>query len=220
MNLYSGDSQGITGDGYNSIKFTTPNLGYELISTGKTYQTFSEDLPSIGSDVGASSNTMYQRKHNPAANWMGTGTNQIDGMATNVPFTSFPTSANYSSLPHVSFVVPNMCNDGHDDCITPGSPTRAHKTKEYDDWILNNLEAYRIWAETHNSLLIITYDEDDFTSTNQITTVFYGAHMQRGHYSQIIDHHAELRFMENAMNVGSHAGDAATAADIDFCWAP
>ena len=93
LDLYSGSNQGITDDSYITTKFTTSNLGRELINAAKTYTTFSEDLPSVGYD-GASSG-LYVRKHNPAANWMGTGTNQIPA-TTNQPFTAFPT--NYSNF--------------------------------------------------------------------------------------------------------------------------
>ena len=75
LDLYAGSNQGITDDGTPSTKFTTANLGRDLINAGKTYITYSEDLPSVGYDGSSSGN--YARKHNPAANWMGTGTNQI-----------------------------------------------------------------------------------------------------------------------------------------------
>ena len=79
--LYSGSTQGVKNDNVPSDNpFTTPNLGRQLIDNGKTFLTYSEDLPKIGFN-GATSGK-YARKHNPAANWMGKGTNQI---STNVP---------------------------------------------------------------------------------------------------------------------------------------
>ena len=39
---------------------------------------------------------------------------------SNLTYASFPTSANYATLPTVSFVTPNMCNDMHDCSIGTG----------------------------------------------------------------------------------------------------
>lgn len=209
--LFSGSNQGITNDNLITTKFSTANLGRELIDAGKTFTTFSEDLPSVGFDGKTSGK--YARKHNPSANWMGTGTNKIPA-TTNQPFTAFPT--NFNNLPSVSFVVPNLCNDGHDTC----APT-SNRTLQYDLWIQNNLNAYKLWCINNNSLLIVTYDEDDSATTaNKIATVFYGAKVAVGTYSQTINHYTVLRTIEEANRLKTHAGAAATATAISYCWQP
>ncbi|MEO8712846.1 MAG: alkaline phosphatase family protein [Parafilimonas sp.] len=208
IDLYSGNNQGSTNDNLITIKFTSANLGAELINASKTYTTYSDGLPSAGYD-GASSGS-YARKHNPAANWMGTGTNQIP-TSTNQPFTAFP--SNYNNLPNVSFVIPDLCHDGHDIC-----PPLNNSVKQYDTWIQQNLDAYKQWCINNNSLLIITYDEDDNSASNKIATVFYGARVATGIYAQTINHYNVLRTLEDANALTTHAGAAATATTINFCW--
>jgi len=208
LQLYSGSNQGVTDDSYITTKFTTANLGRELINAGKSYTTYSEGLPSVGYD--GSTSGLYARKHNPAANWMGTGTNQIP-TTTNQPFTAFP--ANFNNLPAVSFVVPNLCNDGHDVCAPLNN-----SVLQFDRWIQNNLDAYKQWCINNNSLLIVTYDEDDFSSTNKIATVFYGAHVAPATYSQTINHYNVLRTIEDGNGLTTHAGAAASSSTIDYCW--
>ena len=208
LDLYAGSNQGITDDSYITTKFTTANLGKELINAGKTYTTFSEDLPSVGYD-GATSG-LYERKHNPAANWMGTGTNQIPA-TTNQPFTAFPT--NFATLPGVSLVIPNQCSDGHNVCAPLNN-----SVKQFDTWVQTNLDAYKQWCINNNSLLVVTYDEDDFTGTNKIATVFYGANVAQGIYSQTINHYNVLRTIEEANRLTTHAGAAASATPIGYCW--
>ncbi len=205
--LYSGGNQGIINDNLIATKFSTANLGRELIDAGKTFITYSEDLPSVGFD--GKTNLKYARKHNPAANWMGTGTNKVPSN-TNQPFTAFPT--NFNNLPSVSFVVPNLCNDGHDSCAP-----LSNGTKQYDTWIKNNLDTYKKWCILNNSLLIVTYDEDDFTTVNKIATVIYGAKVAVGTNTQIINHYSVLRTIEDAFNIPTHAGAASTATAIS-CW--
>ncbi len=206
--LFSGSNQGVTNDNMPGSHFTSVNLAKELLNAGKTFISYSEGLPSAGSDVNSSG--LYQRKHNPVANWMGTSTNQVP-TSLNQPFSSFPT--NFSNLPSVSFVIPNMCNDGHDVC-----PPYNNRTKQYDAWIENNLNAYKQWCINNNSILIVTYDEDDFTTTNKISTVFYGANVLVGQYTQTINHYSVLRTVEEAMGLTTHAGAAASASPINFCW--
>ena len=208
IELFSGGNQGITNNVVSTTHLTAPNLARELINAGKTFVSYADGLPSVGYD-GTSSGS-YVKKHNPAANWMGTGTNQISSTLIQ-PFTAFP--SNFASLPSVAFITPNLCNDGHDLC----SPTN-NLVKQYDSWLQTQLDAYKQWCVNNNSLLIITYDEDDGTGTNRIATVFYGAHVQTGSYAQVIDHYAVLRFMEDANGLSTHAGNAASAIPINFCW--
>ncbi len=207
IDFYSGCNQGITTDNLPAnTPFTTANLGRQLIDSGKTFITYSESLPSVGYN-GATSGT-YARKHNPAANWMGTGTNQIPS-TTNQPLTAFP-SSNFASLPTVCYVIPNMTNDMHNG----SDPARITLG---DNWVYNNLNNYIQWAKTNNSLLILTFDENDNSAGNQITTIFTGAMVLAGQYSDTINHYSVLRTIEDMYNL-PYACNAAAAATISSCW--
>ncbi len=210
LHLFSGSNQGVTDNNVPSSHFTTSNLAKELLNAGKTFIHYSDGLPSVGYD--GSSSGSYRRRHNAIANWMGSGTNQVPS-TLNQPFTSFPT--NFNNLPSVSFIAPDLCNDGHDACAPYND-----RVKQYDAWIENNLDAYKQWCVNNNSLLIITYDEDDGSAANNIATVFYGANVVSGTYPQGINHHNILRFIEDANGLTTHAGSAANVSTIDFCWTP
>jgi hypothetical protein len=201
LDLYSGRNQGVTDDDHPSnTPFTTPNLGKQLISAGFSYTTYSEGLPSVG--YNGDSYGAYARKHNPAANWMGSGTNQIPA-TTNQPFTSFPTD--YTKLPTVSIVVPNENNDMHDGSVKQG-----------DTWIKNNLDKYVQWAKTHNSLFILTFDEDDYSANNRIATIFTGSMVKGGNYKTNINHYNVLRTIESMYGL-SFIGNASKVKTIN-CW--
>ncbi|HZZ72489.1 MAG TPA: alkaline phosphatase family protein [Pirellulales bacterium] len=201
LDLFSGSNQGVNDDGAYTLTtaFTTANLGAELIAGGKTFGGYAQGLPS--SALGQGDVYPYARKHVPWVNWQGTGTNQIP-QADNMPFTSFPNSANYATLPTVSFVIPDLLNDMHD-----GSPQTA------DTWLNTNLSAYATWAKTHNSLLIVTWDEDDSNHGNIIPTIFYGDHINTGNYSEIINHYSVLRTLEDMYNL-PYAGASAVNGPI------
>jgi hypothetical protein len=202
LELYSGSNQGVTDDSHPvKAPFTTQNLGKQLIKAAKSYKTYSESLPSIGYNGDSYGN--YARKHNPSANWMGTGTNQIPA-ATNQPYTAFPTD--YTKLPTVSFVMPNQNDDMHDGSISTG-----------DSWVKNHLDKYVQWAKTHNSLFILTFDEDDSKHSNRIVTILTGSMVKKGQYSNTVAHYNVLRTIEDMYSL-SYAGNASTATPITNCW--
>jgi acid phosphatase len=51
----------------------------------------------------------------------------------------------------------------------------------------NNLGAYIQFVKTNNSLLIVTRDEDDGTSSNHIPTIFFGMPVKHGQFGETID---------------------------------
>ena len=186
--------------------YTSDNLGSELINAQLSFTTYSEDLPSVGFN-GATYN-YYARKHNPGANWVGTGMNQIPA-TTNQPMTAFPTD--FTQLPTVGFVVPNLVNDMHNG-TDPTTITQG------DTWVYTYLNDYVQWAKTHNSLLILTFDEDDDYSGNHITTFFTGQMVKAGQYSEQINQLNVLRTIEDMYGL-PHADSAAYVNPITDVWA-
>jgi hypothetical protein len=197
--IFSGATQGITDDSCYTPGFSSaPNLASELAAAGKTWGSYNETLPSQGSTTCSSGK--YDRKHNP---WFGFSNVPTSSAKT---FTQFPTD--YTTLPQVSFVTPNLCSDMHDCSVSTG-----------DTWLKNNLGAYATWAKTHNSLLLVTFDEDNKLSGNKIATVLYGQPVTAGSSSAgSYTHYNVLRTIEDMYGT-SHAGNAASASDITGIWA-
>jgi acid phosphatase len=198
--LFSGSDYGIKNDKTPRNIFSGPSLCGSLDAAGLTFCGYAESLPAIGAMDGTAGR--YARKHCP---W----TDFADVPASdNVPFGGyFPTTeAGYSKLPTVSFVVPNLDNDMHDGSVSRG-----------DAWLKQNLNGYVQWAKTHNSLLIVTFDEDEGTQPNRIPTVFVGPMVHPGEYSFRIDHLSVLRTIE-AMYGLPQLGETNTAESIGNVW--
>nr|WP_202447038.1 alkaline phosphatase family protein [Streptomyces sp. SID5468] len=197
--LFSGSDQGITTDACVTPGFSSAaNLGSELLAAGKRWASYNESLPSQGSTVCTSGE--YARKHNP---WFG-----FSNVPTSTAYTfaQFPTD--YTTLPPVSFVIPNLCDDMHDCSVSTG-----------DTWLKNHLGAYATWAKSHNSLLAVTFDEDEGTTPNNIPTVLYGQPVKAGSSSAAsYDHYSLLRTIEDMNGLPTHAGNAASASDITDIW--
>lgn len=207
--LFSGSDQGeITDNVPSNLPFTSCNLGAELLNKGYTFKAYSEDLPSVGFN-GATSGK-YARKHCPWTNWQNAKLNGIpDSLSRS--YSDFPT--NYDDLPTLSFVIPNLDDDMHD----PAIPFWPANVSNGDDWMKNNLDKYITWCKTHNTLLIITFDEDDNLSSNQIATLFFGQPVKGGAYKESIDHYSVLRTVEDMFGL-SHCGNTAASTPITDTW--
>jgi hypothetical protein len=187
--------------------FTTPNLGAAIMRAGGSFMSFSESLPFPHYDEAADPDphaNFYRRKHNPVINWINLPGRSIP---TSPPQFLLPVAANlgfmntydpvdgkkyrgfavdengnaldYKHLPTVSLVIPNAMHSAH-------SASRAAS----DRWLSENIKGYADWAMTHNSLLIITYDEDGLDSQvpENIPTIFYGPMIRPGAYEVRVDH--------------------------------
>ncbi|MFO0861260.1 MAG: alkaline phosphatase family protein [Phycisphaerales bacterium] len=180
LHLFAGDSLGIrTNDIPPGIPLSDPNLGAALLAAGRTFVSFSEDLPYAG--FNGATFDWYARKHNPCANWQSDapGPNQFP-LSINQPFSNFP--SDFTSLPTVSFVIPNLRNDMHDGTI-----------EDADAWLEAEIGPYALWAMANNSLLIVTWDEDEFAQRNQIPTIFYGPMVRQGRLASTGTLHNLLR---------------------------
>lgn len=197
--LFSGSTQGITDDSCVTPGFSSAaNLASEQLAAGRTWASYNETLPSQGSTTCSSGK--YAQKHNP---WFGFSNVPTSSAKT---FAQFPTD--YSTLPQLSFVTPNLCSDMHDCSVSTG-----------DTWLKNNLGAYATWAKTHNSLLVVTMDEDNRLAGNRIPTVLYGQPVTAGSSSSTTyDHYDLLRTLEDSQGLSAHAGNAASSSDITGIW--
>lgn len=230
--LFSGDNHRIGFyDQMPQRLLKAPNLGEQLLRNGLTFAGYSENLPTLGSKVVVyppkPERALYARKHVPWVSF----SNLPD--ETNLPFGWFPKdAAGFENLPTVSFVIPNLINDMHDGAPKDSVPAG-------DAWLKQNIDAYYQWAKTHNSLLVLTFDENDnrghyqgltnpgvsvqgddaefrHSLQNRIPTIFAGAHIKAGEYPEGkgITHVNLLRTFEAMYGLGKSGDQQPNALGI------
>jgi acid phosphatase len=86
-----------------------------------------------------------------------------------------------------------------------------------DRWLRNNLGGYAEWAKTHNSLLIVTFDEDSGEPPNHIATVLIGEQIRPGDYDEHTTHYTILRTIEDAYGLPA-LGEAAKVKPLLDIW--
>ncbi len=198
--LFSGSTHGIKDDDC-PHDYSSDNLGNQLLTHGRTFTGYSEDLPADGSkDCGDDGDSGYARKHNGWVDFKNVPA------SSNLRMSRFPTD--YSKLPDVAFVTPNLTNDMHDGTVREG-----------DDWLRKHLDGYVQWARTHNSALVLTWDEDDSDDdVNHIPTLVVGAHVKQGYKSKDRgDLYSLLRTLEDMHGLPA-LGEAASRRPLTGIW--
>ncbi len=194
MALFSGSTQHTDGSD-NCIKTSARSIIGEAGAAGISAKGYIEGL---------SSGSGYACRHDPFSQF-------ADARKAETDFSKFP--ASYAALPKLSFVVPNLTDDMHDNGIGPG-----------DRWARAHLSGYAQWCKTHNSLLIVMSDENDgdpnYSSNqpgeggNSALAMVVGARIPAGKVATgKFDHYSMLRTLEDIFGLG-HLGASARASDM------
>lgn len=205
--LWSGSTEGVTDDACppKGAPYPNENLGAACEAAGLSWRAYSEDLPAAGSTVCTNHGSLYTRKHDPWTYYSNLN------HANERPYSDLDADIAAHALPNLAFVIPNNCHNSHDG--------GACNVAAGDAWLTANLPAM-IRAVGHHGLVILTWDEDDFTKVNRILTVMSGPLVRPGYVSaRPINHYSVLRTICDGLGVKPF-GEAAHAAPITDVWRP
>jgi hypothetical protein len=188
------------------------NIFHQLQSSGTSWKTFEESMPSAcytGAESGTvpgSTDGLYVKIHNPAMYF-----NNINGdpsaCAKVQPLTTGPGGTfDPNNLPAFSYVVPNNCNNMHTQSTGTcpayfGTNPNADKITMGDTWLANFVPTI-----ASKATVILTWDEGSFTSPQQITTLEYGLGVSGGTNNGSFNHFNLLGGLETAFGVQLIAG--------------
>ncbi len=128
-----------------SMPLSSDNIAFEVQKAGKTWKDYVE----TGNGCGALNSGSYYVRHDPLQYF----TNINTQSANYVCFSQFATDLANHTLPNLSWLVPNGCDDAHDCGIGT-----------FDNWLkteIGPLLASSYFQPGGDGLLIITWDEDD-----------------------------------------------------------
>lgn len=200
--LIGGSTFGITSD-CTDCYINSANLVDQLESLHITWKAYMESMPSpcfIGSKG------QYAQKHNPFIYFDDIRKNS-DRCNNIVPYDELVTDLQTTSTtPNYIFISPNLCHDMHDCGVKVG-----------DTWLSNQvpLILQSPAFKNQNSLLVLTWDEDNGSDKNHIATLFIGKNVKPGYISEkSYTHYSLLRMIEQNWNLPSLTTNDAQAENI------
>jgi phosphatidylinositol-3-phosphatase len=222
------------------------NLFHQLDVAGLGWQSWMESMP-VPCDVEKEAGTLkdsntYRVKHNPAVyyddvegqggTWSATA-KSAGCLAQDVPaggtgsndMSAFDAALATGQVGRFNLLVPNQCEDAHDNCKPPSGNPLA----QFDDFLAR--EVPKIQASPAfgtDGVLIVVFDEgagdniknnkDKFGQGGRVVFAVSGPLVRPGTYPGVFDHYSFLRTMEDGFGLGAYAGNAALVDPINGIW--
>ena len=207
--LFSGSTQNVRDNGIH--RFDVPNLATALAAANKSFVGYVE--------------TGSPRQHNPWESF--NNARKVERNLSELPH-------DFTQLPTMAFIIPNMDHDMHEREVYswrdwPRSLKDRFRTsisglsqdeivvRDGDAWLKAHLGDYAEWARAHNSLLIVTFDEDDDHAGNHIPTLMFGANVRADRYAERITHYNVFSTLLAMYDLPPFAA-AATNPPIESIW--
>ena len=192
-------------DGYTGT-VSADNVVRHLLSAGKTWKSYAENLPSvgyIGGDV-----YPYAKHHNPFTYFTDVinSQNQLDNL---VPFTQFAVDLKNDELPQYAYIVPNMLDDAHDGTLA-----------QADSWLKMNIAPLIASSPFQsNGILVIVFDESFDSDTQhgggQVAMLVISPAAKKGYKSTTFyQHQSSCQLLMQGLGLTSFPGDCESAPQM------
>jgi acid phosphatase len=208
--MTAGDNYGDTTD-CDACWLSAPNIAVDRVETsGRTWKAYYE---SMTSNCQTSDSSLYNHLVNPWVYYNDIRTNPTECNRV-VPYANLSTDlAAAATTPNFAWIGPNMCDNMHDCSIATG-----------DTWLANNVPTILNSPAftTQRSLLVITWDEDNYDMNNQVPAILIGSGVTPGYRSTIAsNHYSLLKTIETAWAFAPlTANDTNAQAMTDFFTSP
>jgi acid phosphatase len=190
--LTSGSTWGVTDDGFHPLA-AGKDIGSQLSQAGLPWRAYMEGMTQGCFD----SPYPYALKHNPFAYYGARCPEQVQ------PLDRLEADLESDRPPRFSFIVPDMCHDGHD-C----SKTEADRFLQS---LYMRITASAPWR--NGGLLLIAWDEDDESAGNHVAMLAITPKPRPQRLDIPLDHYSLLALIQDRLGV-ARLGEAIRARAI------
>ena len=214
------------------------NVFHQLDAAGLSWREWMESMPSpcyLVDAGGSSTFNSYRVKHNPAVyydNVEGSGgvwsaTNPSTECTSNVLPTggtgpndtsTFDAALATGDVGRFNYIVPNQCEDAHDNCTGPGN-----RLLQFDAFLsreVPKIEASPAFGT--DGLIIVVFDEATASTLHHdggsVAWAAMGPQVRPGVYGKAYNHYSFLRTLEDGFGLDGYLANAATAKPIANIW--
>ena len=138
---------------------------------------------------------------------------------------AFDAALGTGNVGRFNLVVPNQCEDAHDNC----SPPKGNPLTQFDDFLAREvpkIEASPAYGT--DGVIIVVFDEgagdnvknnqDRFGQGGRVVFSVESPLVRPGIYTGVFDHYSFLRTMEDGFRLGGYVGNAASVKPINNIW--
>jgi phosphatidylinositol-3-phosphatase len=165
---------------------------------GKTAKVYADAMPG---HCALTNHGTYAVRHNPWAYFV---TDRAACRKHDVPATRLAHDAAAGRLPNVGFVIPDVIHDAHDGTLA-----------QADAWISKRIATLTAGPDWRSGRLaiVVTADEDDYSSNNTVLTVVATRHQRPRVVSSPLSHYSLTGFLDDVIGA-KHLRHARTAPSL------
>ena len=224
------------------------NLADQLEGAGRTWKGYMDSMPSAcfhgpydptnpqpdpyQGDSQTPPAKDYADRHNPFNYFPDIVGNDARCQAHVVPYTQLASDIAANTVPNFSFITPDTCHDGHDAPCSDGSPGGLVSA---DAWLSTNIPPLLHYMQTHNGVILLTFDEGAETDLagcchggpgglpgfgGRIGLLALGHNVAVGVTDMQGDHAALLRTLEDIFGISEHLNNAAASTTMSWLFEP
>lgn len=226
------------------------NLFSQMAHAGISFKTWAESMPApcyLPKSGSAAALNNYTMTHNPQLFFDNVEGDSLEGkwakqgsqggafcQATNIPTgTTEPNDMlifhsalaeipGAPSIAEFNFIIPNKCEDGHDQC-------NKDRIAQFDDFLAREVPLIQQYIAQHGGLLIVTFDEGsgnfstpyvEYGQGGNVAWLAWGPQIQPGVYSHgPYTHYSFLRMLQNGFRLTTrYLGNAANVLPVKGIW--
>ena len=183
---------------------STAHLVTQLDAANVSWVTYQEGMTAGTCPIASIGSTFYAAKHDPFVFFQDVSGNppsssNADCIAHHKPYSAFAADLASGSMPAYVFITPNLCNDMHGANGCPGNGTTGADIHNGDTWLSTELPAILAYANAHDSVIYLTWDEGSNNQT--IPFLVFGPHVKTGASATAYTHSSMLKSIEEQLGV-------------------
>lgn len=170
---------------------STEHLATQLSRKGLTWMAYQEGIDGTSGACPIESSGYYQPKHDPFIFFQDVAGNPPSKsnaacIAHHKDYRNLADDLKNQAVANYNFITPDQCHDMHGQTGCPNSNT----IQAGDEWLRTNLPPLISFADTHDGVIFIVWDEGE--STQQIPFLAIGARVKSHYVSPVEYDHASL----------------------------
>jgi hypothetical protein len=183
---------------------STAHLVTQLKTANVSWVTYQEGMTAGTCPIASIGATNYAAKHDPFVFFQDVSGNppsasNAECAAHHKPYSAFAADLAAGTMPAYVFITPNLCNDMHGASGCPGNGTNGADIHNGDTWLSNELPAILAYANAHDSVVYLTWDEGSNNQT--IAFLALGPHVKTGASATSYTHSSMLKSIEEQLGV-------------------